>query len=95
MGLLNLFKPINRNHWFLCYECLMRTGNDTAKSIFHSTAPKVLILNRPLQKCPRCGAINTKSFQELKDERKDSTLFGLERIVRKHPKDQFEFEKAS
>ncbi|MGH9454562.1 MAG: hypothetical protein ACRD2O_11410 [Terriglobia bacterium] len=73
----------------------MQTGNDSAKSIFHSTAPKVLILNRPLQKCPRCGGINTKSFQDLKDERKDSTLFGLERIVKKNPRDQFESEKAS
>jgi len=95
MGLLNLLKPINRDQWFLCHECLMQSGNDSTKSIFHSRAPKVLILNRPLQKCPRCGSVNTKSFQELKDEHKDSTLFGLERIVKKHPRAQFEFEKAS
>ncbi len=95
MGLLNIFKLINRDQWFLCYECLMQSGNDSTKSIFHSRAPKVLILNRPLQKCPRCGSVNTKSFQELKDEHKDSTLFGLERIVKKHPRGQFELDKAS
>jgi hypothetical protein len=94
MGLLYMFKRLDRNRWFLCYDCLMRSGNDSVQSIFHSKAPKVLVLERPLQKCPRCGSINTKSFQDLKNERKDSTLFGLERIAKKYPTNRFEIEKA-
>jgi len=90
MGLLGLFRKPDREHWFICYNCLGVTNHDETKSIFHSLAPKVIVVGRPWQKCPRCGSTNTKSFADLKEEGQDSALWGLEQTVKKHRRSHFE-----
>ena len=94
MGLLSFFRKLDREHWFICYKCLGDSNHDELKSVFHSLAPKVLVVGRSWQQCPRCGSTNTKSFAELKEERQDSALWGLERIVKKNPRRLFEVEDA-
>ncbi len=81
---------LDRENWFICYDCLGENDHDEAKAIFHTKAAKILVLGRPIQQCPRCGKNNTKSFAELKAEGRDSTVWGLERAVKKHPRQQFE-----
>jgi hypothetical protein len=39
--------------------------------------------------CPRCNDANTRSFQEMKDEGSESSLWGLERLARKYPRSKF------
>lgn len=90
MSLLDHFRKIDRNHWFICYTCLGNTDHDGLKSVFHSLAPKVLVVGRPWQQCPRCGGTNTLSFADLKEKDMDSALWGLERLVRKNPRSVFE-----
>ncbi|MGH9396171.1 MAG: hypothetical protein ACRD18_04900 [Terriglobia bacterium] len=90
MGLIDRLRKIDREHWFICYACLGDSDHEETKSVFHSLAPKVLVVGRPWQQCPRCRGTNTKSFAELKDEGMDSALWGLERIVKKHPRRVFE-----
>jgi len=41
-------------------------------------------------RCPRCSSANTRSFQQFKEEGSDQALLGLERIVKQHPRSQFE-----
>ncbi|MGH9325240.1 MAG: hypothetical protein ACRD2B_00915 [Terriglobia bacterium] len=94
MGWLHHLLGLDREHWFICYKCLADNNNDETKSIFHSEAPKVYVLGRPWQKCPRCAGTNTRSFAELKEEGQDSALWGLERAVKKNPRSQFEFPKS-
>jgi hypothetical protein len=91
MGLWSAFRKIDREHWFICYVCLGSANHDETKAIFHSTAPRVNIVGRLLQRCPRCGETNTKSFAELKAERQDSVVWGLERAVKRHRRTLFEF----
>ncbi len=95
MSILNLFKRIDRNLWFVCHNCLMHSDHDALNSIFYSASPKVNVVGRPTMVCPRCNDANTRSFQELKDTGKESTLWGLERLVRKHPRSQFVVKPAS
>jgi hypothetical protein len=90
MGLMSLFRRVDRTRWFVCSTCMQQTGHDTVKSVFYSEAPPVLVIGRPFAKCPRCGGTNTRSFQEIKNEGSRSALWGLERIVKKHPRSQFE-----
>jgi hypothetical protein len=90
MAVWELFKKIDRKHWFICYTCLGNTSHDETKSIFHSLEPKVDVVGRLWQRCPRCGGTNTKSFAELKTEGQDSALWGLERTVKKHPRNLFD-----
>ncbi len=90
MGLMSLFRRVNRKHWFVCSACMQQTGHDTLKSVFYSEAPPVLVLGRPFAKCPRCGGTNTRSFQEIKDESSPSTIWSLERIVKQYPRSHFE-----
>ena len=91
MGILDrILNKKDRAHWFVCHTCMMQTGHDTVGSVFYSQDPPVVILGRPWQRCPRCGTTNTKSFQDLKNEGADNVLFGLERTVRKHPRNRFE-----
>lgn len=40
--------------------------------------------------CPRCASSNTRSFQQLKEEGSEQALFGLEQVVRQHPRNMFE-----
>src|SRR5579863_875118 len=95
MGILDRVFGRGRRFWFVCYGCMMSTGHDTAKSVFYSEEPPVMVLGRPWERCPRCGGTNTKSFQQLKDEGSDSALWGLERMVRKHPRCEFEIKNSS
>ncbi len=95
MGILDRLLKSDRKFWFVCYTCMMQTGHDTPKSVFYSQAPPVMILSRPWQRCPRCGGTNTKSFQQLKEEGSESALWGLERIIRKYPRSQFEVKGAT
>lgn len=89
MSILSVFKKIDRNLWFICHNCLLHNNHDALNSIFYSKSPKVNVLGRPTMICPRCNDANTRSFQELKDEGAESTLWGLERIVKKNPRSQF------
>lgn len=94
MAFLALFKRIDRDHWFICYTCMGTTNHDETRSIFHSLAPRVDVVGRLWQQCPRCGGTNTKSFAELKAEHQDSALWGLERVVKKHARSQFDFGRG-
>lgn len=90
MGFLERLLKNDRRFWHVCYTCMMQTEHDILRSVFYSEGPPVLILGRRRMQCPRCGETNTKSFQELKDEGSESALWGLERIVKKYPRSQFE-----
>jgi len=95
MGILERLLITNRKFWFVCYTCMQHTGHDTLKAVFYCEGPLVTVLGRPLMKCPRCGSTNSKSFQDLKDEGSGSALWGLENIVRKYPRRQFEVKNTS
>ncbi|HET9177226.1 MAG TPA: hypothetical protein VFQ24_02580 [Terriglobia bacterium] len=95
MSILTILKKIDRNCWFICHNCMMQNDHDALRSIFYSKDPKVNVLGRPTMICPRCNDGNTRSFQELKDTRAESSLWGLERLVRKHPRSQFIVKPAS
>ncbi len=92
MGILNLFRRIDRRFWFVCSNCLMLTNHDTVKSIFYYDGPPVHYLGRPLTKCPRCDSTNTRSFQQIKNDGAESTIWGLERLAKKYPRNQFEIK---
>jgi hypothetical protein len=47
-------------------------------------------MGRMMFPCPRCSSTNTRSFQQLKEEGSEQALFGLERVVRQHPRRLFE-----
>lgn len=89
MGLLGLFRRIDRRFWHICYECLKNNGNIAEEAIFYYDGPPEEHLGRPVVRCPRCSAVNTRSFQFLKDTAEDAALFGLERIVKKNPRERF------
>jgi len=89
MGFLDRLRGLERRHWHVCYTCMMESGHDAAKAIFYSEGPPVMVLGRPLIQCPRCAGNNTKTFQALKEERAESQLWGLERVVRQHPRSTF------
>ena len=89
MSILSLFRKIDRDRWFVCHNCMMHNDHDALNSIFYSDSPKVNVVGRPTMICPRCNDANTRSFQELKDEGSESSLFGLERLARKYPRSQF------
>jgi len=89
MGFFDRLRGGDRRHWHVCYTCMMESGHDVVKAIFYSDGPPVLVLGRPLMQCPRCAGNNTKSFQALKEERAEAQLWGLERVVRQHPRSMF------
>lgn len=95
MGVLNQLKRINRRHWFICHACLMQTNHDTMKSLFFDDSPGEDFLGRQMHPCPRCTNTNTRSFEQLKDEGSDQALFGLERIVKQNPRENFVVVKPS
>ncbi len=95
MGLLDRFLKNDRKFWFVCYACMQQSSHDPLQSIFYYQGPPVEVLGRPLTRCPRCSSTNTVSFQKLKDERSDAKLWGLEQIVKKHPRSQFEVKGAA
>ena len=94
MGLLSALRKIDRQHWFVCSTCMTESGHDELKSVFYSEGPRVEILGRQWMKCPRCGGTTTRSFQEIKDDGSEAALWGLERIVKKYPRRQFEVPSA-
>jgi len=94
MEILARLRKSDRKFWYVCYTCMQQTGHDTLKAVFYSEGPPVLVLGRPWMVCPRCGGTNTKSFQTLKDEGSRSALWGLENIVRKYPRRQFEVQTS-
>ena len=89
MGWFDRFRRIQRPCWFICYNCLGHDGHNALEAIFTYAGPPEVINGRPCVKCPRCDNINTRSFQQLKDEGSDPQLWGLEQIVRSHPRDRF------
>ena len=95
MGLLDRLLKKDRKFWFVCYNCMMRTGHDTLKSVFYSEGAPVFILGRPWMQCPRCDGTNTKSFQKLKEAGSESALWGLEQLVKKYPRTQFELKNSA
>jgi len=90
MGVLNHLKRINRKHWFICHACLMQTNHDPVRSLFFQDTPGEDFLGRMMFPCPRCASSNTRSFQQLKEEGSEQALFGLEQVVRQHPRNMFE-----
>ncbi len=90
MSVLNYLKRINRKNWFICHACLMQTNHDPMRSLFFQNTPGEDFLGRMMYPCPRCSSTNTWSFQQLKAEGSEQSLFGLERIVRQHPRHVFE-----
>jgi hypothetical protein len=94
MSVLSIFRRIDRRFWFVCHNCLLRTNHDARQSVFYSENPPVALMGRPTMLCPRCHDANTRSFQELKDEGAEPALWGLEHLVRKYPRSQFEVPPA-
>jgi hypothetical protein len=94
MSWLSLFRRIEREHWFVCSHCMMHTGHDTLKSVFYYDGPGEDFLGRRLVRCPRCSTTETRSFRDLKNEGSESALWGLERIVKQHPRRHFVVKPA-
>ena len=96
MGWLDRLRKKDRRFWFVCYTCLQMTDHDTLNSVFYEESPPAMILGRLLTSCPRCSSTNTKSFQQLKEEGvgSEAALWGLERLIKKHPRTQFEVKKS-
>ena len=92
MSVLNFFKTINRRHWFVCHACMMNSNHDPLKSIFFQNSPGKDFMGRMMYPCPRCASTNTRSFKMLQDDGSTQQLFGLERIVRQHPRHIFEVD---
>jgi hypothetical protein len=95
MGILGRLLNRGRLHWYLCYACLMRTNHDALNSIFYDAGPPVEVNGRLHKPCPRREDTNTTSFQKLRDEGSDAQLWGLEQLVKKHPRSRFEVKRGS
>ena len=95
MGLLDIFRKSDRKFWFVCYNCMMVTNHDEAKSIFYCAGPPTSVLGRSVTPCPRCENTNTISFQQLKDDGSEAQLWGLERTVKKNPRSTFEIKPGT
>ena len=94
MSALNFLKRINRRQWFVCHGCMVQSNHEPLVSIFFQDTPGEDFMGRMMYPCPRCGTTNTRSFQSLKDEDATQPLFGLEQIVRKHPRSMFVVKPA-
>jgi hypothetical protein len=90
MSVLKFLKRINRRQWFVCHACMMQSNHDPMRSIFFQDTPGEDFMGRMMYPCPRCSSTNTRSFQMLHDEGSTQPLFGLEQIVRQHPRSAFE-----
>jgi hypothetical protein len=89
MGFLDRFRRIQRPHWFICYNCLNKNGHVAEEAIFFYDGAPEMIDGRAWVRCPRCGDLNTRSFQQLKDEGSKPQLWGLERLVKVNPRGRF------
>jgi hypothetical protein len=94
MGIFKRSVKADRRFWHVCYTCMQQTGHDTLRAVFYTQRAPIIVLGRPWMQCPRCASTNTKSFQDLKDEGSGSALWGLENLVRKYPRRQFEVENT-
>jgi uncharacterized C2H2 Zn-finger protein len=94
MGLLSIFRRIDRKLWFVCSTCMQRTDHDTLSSVFYSKRPPEIVHGRQLMRCPRCGTTNTRSFEDIKNEGSEAALWGLERTVKKLPRSRFEVKPS-
>ena len=90
MSVLSRLRRVNRKNWFICHACLMQTNHDAIHSLFFQDTPGEDFMGRIMYPCPRCASTNTRSFQQLSDEGAEQVLFGLERIVRQHPRATFD-----
>lgn len=90
MGILDRLLNRDRKYWFLCYACLQHTNHETIRSVFYYQGPPVELIGRRMTPCPRCDSTNTVSFQQLRDEGSEAQLWGLERLVKQHPRSRFE-----
>jgi len=95
MGLLACSLKGDRKYWHVCYTCMQQAGHDTVNSVFYSEGPPVLVLGRPWMQCPRCFSSNTKSFQDLKDEGGHAEVWGMENLLKKYPRRQFEIKNPA
>jgi hypothetical protein len=93
MGILDVLRRRDRKSWFVCYNCLQLTSHDAVKSIFYSAGPPIDVFGRPVTPCPRCESGNTVSFQHLKETGSEAQLWGLERIVKQHPRSFFDVKR--
>jgi hypothetical protein len=73
---------------------MMNSNHDPVRSLFFQDTPGEDFMGRMMYPCPRCSSTNTRSFQMLNEEGSDQALFGLERIVRQHPRSIFEVKPA-
>ncbi len=93
MGLFSIFRRVKRSAFFLCYECMRQMSAesepDASKAIFYSDGPPEVRDGRSHYRCPRCQALNTISFKQLKESDQAAQLFGLEQIVKQHPRSLF------
>jgi hypothetical protein len=92
MGILDRLLKRDRKYWFLCYACLHHTNHETVQSVFYYQGPPVAMMGRRVTPCPRCESTNTISFQQLRDEGSGAQLWGLERLVKQHPRSRFEIK---
>ena len=90
MGLRGVFRKVDRRHWFIRHNYLVLSDHDPMKALFQCASPGQEFLGRVMYKCPRCSSPNTRSFEQLKAEGSEGALFGLERIVKRHPRGRFE-----
>ena len=67
MRILNFLKKLDRTKWFVCYDCMGKRSDQPETAIFYYDGAPHVELGREWWKCPRCGSINTRSFQFLKD----------------------------
>jgi hypothetical protein len=93
MGILAVLGKGDRKSWFVCYNCMLLTSHDAARSIFRYTGPPVDVFGRPVTPCPRCESGNTVSFQYLKETGAEAQLWGLEQVVKQHPRSTFEVKR--
>ncbi len=99
MGLLSFFRRVDRKAWHFCYECIKTIAHegtpDSTGAIFYYDGAPEDVDGRLCVRCPRCGDINTISFQYLKDTGQESQLWGLVRIVKKNPRDSFPVKQTA
>jgi hypothetical protein len=73
----------------------MQSNHDPMRSLFFQDTPGEDFMGRMMYPCPRCAGTNTRSFEQLKEEGSEQALFGLERIVREHPRQKFEVKPVT
>jgi hypothetical protein len=93
MGIIDKLRGLDRAKWFVCYDCMGRESQRPENAIFFYDGAPHVQHGRNWWKCPRCESINTRSFQFLKENGEDTALYGLERIVKSHPREQFLVEQ--